>query len=140
MVQTVGVTAANRAIPLVAVGGIGGAFVRWALLDLTSSIDARAFVLLAINVVGAAIVGWLGGKGFEPAHYGEDQDSDGQTIWPLMSIGFCGGLTSFASFTLDIAQRLDSGDYTNAATLTFLTVVLTVGAAGFVWRRSWLRR
>lgn len=130
----------NRVLPLVAVGGIVGALLRWFILDLTSDSDLRSFALLAINVVGAGIIGWLAGRGFEPDHHGEAIQKNANTIWPLAAIGFCGGLTSFAAFTLDIAERLDAGEISNAATLTVLTLALTTGVAGFMWRRSWLKR
>ena len=130
----------NRVLPLVAVGGIVGALARWFILDLTSDTDLRSFILLAINVVGSGIVGWIAGRGYGPDRYGEPAHKDGETIWPLAAIGFCGGLTSFASFTLDVAERLEAGEISNAATLTVLTVFLTTGLAGFMWRRNWLKR
>lgn len=131
----------NRALPLVALGGILGAFLRWAILDVAAEdTDLRSFVLLAINVSGAGLVGWLGGKGYEPGSQVEDEKKAGLTIWPLVAIGFCGGVTSFATFTVDVAERIDRGEISNAATLTVLTTVLAVAIAGFAWRRSWLRR
>lgn len=117
-----------------------GALARWFVLDLTSDSDLRSFVLLAINIIGAGIVGWLSGKGHEPDRHGEAWHKESHTLWPLAAIGFCGGFTSFATFTVDIAQRLEAGEVANAATLTVLTAVLTTGVAGFMWRRSWLKR
>ncbi len=129
----------NRVLPLVAVGGVVGALLRWFILDLTGDTDLRSFVLLAINVVGAGIIGWLAGRGYEPDQHGEAHQAS-ETVWPLAAIGFCGGFTSFASFTLDVAERLEAGEISNAATLTVLTLALTTGVAGFMWRRSWLKR
>jgi CrcB protein len=127
-------------LPLVAVGGIVGALLRWFILDLTSDSDSRSFALLAINVVGAGIIGWLAGRGYEPDRHGETIQKASSTVWPLVAIGFCGGFTSFARFTLDIAERLEAGEISNAATLTVLTLALTTGVAGFMWRRNWLKR
>lgn len=140
MVQTV-VMGSNRALPLVAAGGVLGAFLRWAILDVTDNdLDVRSFTLLAINVLGAGLVGWIGGKGYEPGSPAEDESKDGATIWPFVAVGFAGGVTSFATFSVDIAERIDRGEISNALTLTVLTLVLAVGLAGFMWRRSWLSR
>lgn len=138
MGQTVGM-GSNRALPLVAVGGVLGAFLRWAILDVAND-DVRSFTLLAINALGAGLVGWLAGRGYEPGSPVEDPRKSGHTVWPLVATGFAGGLTSFATFTVDVASRFDRGEVSNALTLTVLTVVLAIGLAGFLWRRAWLSR
>lgn len=136
--QTVGM-GSNRALPLVALGGVVGAFLRWAILDVAND-DVRSFALLAINALGAALVGWIAGRGYQPGSSAEDPDKAGATVWPLIATGFAGGLTSFATFTVDVAARFDRGEISNAMTLTILSVILAVGLAGFLWRRGWISR
>lgn len=138
MGQTVAM-GSNRALPLVAAGGVLGAFLRWAILDVAND-DVRSFALLAVNALGAGLVGWLAGRGYQPGSPVEDESKDGHTIWPFVATGFAGGLTSFATFAVDVAERIDSGELSNALTLTILTVIFSVGLAGFLWRRSWLSR
>lgn len=100
---------------LVAVGAAGGAVARWAF---TSVID-NGTGLLAVNVVGSFLVGWLAGR----------SPSTARSLWLLMGTGFCGGLTSFSSFALDVARRLDNSQPGTALQVATATIVLVVLAA-----------
>ncbi len=93
---------------LVALGGGLGALVRF----LVSSARPGRPATLAVNVVGSALLGAL-------AH-------PSPTVSALFGIGFCGGLTTFSTFAVEVAHdvRGRSGRRYVAS-----TVVLCLGVA-----------
>jgi fluoride exporter len=96
-------TALRRRVTLLAVIGAGGAIgaaARYgAGLAMPSRLDAFPVATFLVNVVGAVILGavvalpadWLA------AH---------ELTRPAVGTGFCGGLTTFSTMTLEIYQRL----------------------------------
>lgn len=110
---------------LVAAGGIAGATARWVALEAT---DGAAWALISINSLGAFILGLL-------AH----GILRGDERWrALVGVGFCGALTTFSTFAVDIAADLDRGAEGSAAVLLVAGLVagLAAGAAGMATRRS----
>jgi CrcB protein len=110
---------------LVAMGGIAGAGVRWAVLSLA---DDAGWALVAVNSVGAFLLGLL-------AHTAVRTSESGRL---LLGVGFCGALTTFSTLAVEVARDLDGGAIGEAALL--LTVSLTAGllatTAGLgTWRR-----
>ena len=108
---------------LVSGGAALGSALRWGAEALSNE-ASQSLILVALNVLGAAFVGWLAGRG----HVGPSP------IWYLLSIGLAGGLTSFSSFALDVARRLDSGSLAPAAGLALATMGLAIIAAGVGYR------
>jgi CrcB protein len=102
---------------LVAVGAVGGTAIRWTIETAT---DASAATLV-LNVLGSLLLGWLAAV----AH-----STPG---WFLAGVGFAGGFTTFSTFAVDVARRLDGGDSAGGVGLLVLTVSLTVvgAAVGF---------
>ncbi len=100
---------------LVAAGATTGAVIRWAL----TSIVENGNQLVVLNVVGSFLIGWLAGR----------RPSLSRSTWLLLGTGFCGGLTSFSTFALDVARHLDNSQPTTALQATAVTVVLAVLAA-----------
>lgn len=100
---------------LVALGAASGAAIRWAF---TTTFD-NGVGLLLLNVMGSFLIGWLAGR----------KPSLARPLWLLVGTGFCGGLTSFSSFALDVARRLDDSQPASAVQATLVTVVLAVLAA-----------
>lgn len=103
----------TRAAQYVAVGGVVGSLTRWLVLN---AMDRPTLALLIVNVVGSALLGVV------------------VVRWPraddrkrlALGVGFCGGLTTFSSFALDVAWRLDHSDIGGATALTVGSFALAI--------------
>ncbi len=112
-----------QAILLVAGGAIVGAAVRYGAQEVAGT---GWWVTLILNIVGSAIVGWMMGRRLEFV--------DG--IWLAGAVGFCGGLTTFSGFALQVAEYLYQSQWLSAAGIVLSTVVLAVVGAGVGYRAA----
>jgi CrcB protein len=102
----------------VAVGGAVGAGLRWAIL---TSVEPGRFPwpVLSINVVGSMLLGLLLAE--ESIHPRRRLLlHDGGTI------GFCGGLTTFSTFAVEVVNLSRAGHATLAALYAAVSLVATV--------------
>lgn len=68
---------------------------------------------LTVNVVGCFLIGFVAG-----------------TSWmPLLGVGFCGGLTTYSTFSYETVKLLEAEKYRLALLNVLVSVVLGVGAA-----------
>ncbi|MEV6717212.1 fluoride efflux transporter CrcB [Lentzea sp. NPDC051208] len=68
---------------------------------------------LTVNVVGCLLIGFLVG-----------------TSWtPLLGVGFCGGLTTYSTFSYETVKLLEAEKYRSALLNVVVSVTLGVGAA-----------
>ena len=106
----------------VALGAVPGALLRWQVALHGS--DRH----LLVNVLGAALLGYLAGLPAAPRRQ------------LLVGIGFCGSLTTFSSWMLDAMHLISAAQIAEALGLIGLTLGLGVGAAalGF-WLSQRLR-
>ncbi len=100
-------------VRLVALGGATGALIRH---GITLALPG-AGTTLALNVLGALVLGWLAARYRNSA------------TWTAIGVGFCGGLTTFSTFALDVASWLDRGDIADGIGLVAITVFGAVSAA-----------
>lgn len=71
------------------------------------------FGTLVVNVVGCLVIGFVVG-----------------TSWmPLLGVGFCGGLTTYSTFSYETVKLLEAEKYRAALLNVVVSVVLGVGAA-----------
>ena len=107
---------------LVGVGAVPGALLRWQLALHLGDQN------LLVNVLGAALLGFLAGLPASPRRQ------------LLLGIGFCGSVTTFSSWMLAAMKHLSAGDWAAALGLIGLTLGLGLGAAalGFSLGR-WLK-
>ena len=107
---------------LVGAGAVPGALLRWQLALHLGDQN------LLVNVLGAALLGFLAGLPVAPRRQ------------LLLGIGFCGSLTTFSSWMLAAMKHLSAGDWAAALGLIGLTLGLGLGAAalGFNLGR-WLK-
>ncbi len=105
----------------VALGGALGTGVRYSAI---SSGHGPAITVLVLNVVGSAVLGAL------IAHRSSRDPGGMHDRWTaLIGIGFCGGLTTFSTHVVDVAQRLEDGHWRDAGVSLAVTSVLCVAAA-----------
>ncbi|GLY53630.1 CrcB family protein [Lentzea sp. NBRC 102530] len=72
------------------------------------------FGTLVVNVLGCLLIGFVIG-----------------TSWmPLLGIGFCGGLTTYSTFSYETVKLLEAEKYRSAFLNVFVSVTLGVAAAG----------
>lgn len=109
----------------VVIGGMTGAFARWGLLTLSAD-DRSELVIFALNVVGAGLLGAL--LGVRPIM--------SETRFELVGTGFAGGLTTFSTFAVTVAQHLEDGKLLAAATNGLGTMIIAVVVAGIGYRLS----
>jgi CrcB protein len=109
----------NRPHPALAIfaGGMLGALARTAVGEvLPAAPGSWPWATLAVNVLGSALLGWAFTR--LPA---------GAWERPLLTTGFCGALTTFSTFQLELLQMLDDGRVAMAATYAAISV-----AAGLI--------
>ncbi|MGM0592134.1 MAG: fluoride efflux transporter FluC [Halobacteriota archaeon] len=103
---------------LVAVGGMVGAVARFALDSWLTGRRAT----FAVNVLGSLVLGMV------------VTASVPETTATLVGTGFCGAFTTFSSFAVSVAERLQAGEYRRAATYAGGTLVSAlVGVGGGAW-------
>lgn len=101
----------------IAAGGVAGTAVRW---GVAGDVVAGGFPwpVLAVNLVGSLLLGvLLAGEWSRPTARIAIHDAG--------AIGFCGGLTTFSTFAVEVAELIRSGDELTAS----LYVVSSVGGA-----------
>ena len=100
---------------VVFVGAALGAPVRYLLDWAVSSRYPSDFPwgTLVVNVLGCFLIGFVVG-----------------TSWmPLVGVGFCGGLTTYSTFSFETVRLLEAEKYRLALANVAVSVVLGVGAA-----------
>lgn len=120
----------RRRILAVAVGGAAGAGLRWAVM---TSVEPGRFPwpVLAVNVTGSVLLGvLLAEESIHPPrrlllHYGG-------------AIGFCGGLTTFSTFAVEVVNLTRAGDVALAA--LYAAVSLVAACAGVLCGAAGMRR
>jgi CrcB protein len=108
--------------------GIGG-MARYAMATF---VDARLepnFPLgtFLINVTGSFVLGVI----MRMALHG---DAVSVEMRALLATGFCGGYTTFSTFSYEVAREIETGEYRRAASYVGSSVIVAVAAtfAGFL--------
>ncbi len=89
---------------VVSIGAAAGALLRWGLgIKLNSLFPVLPLGTLAANLVGGYIIGLAIDYFAQAPHLSPE--------WRLLIItGFCGGLTTFSTFSAEVVTRLQEGD------------------------------
>lgn len=111
-----------KSILAISFGSALGALLRWQLgMRLNSLMPAIPPGTLAANVIGGYVVG------LAIAYFA--QASDIAPEWRLLVItGFCGGLTTFSTFSAEVVTLLQTGRLAIAAAAVGLHVVASLVA------------
>lgn len=110
-----------RHLPAVALGGAVGASVRWWVRQAVT-FDSFPWHTLLVNVIGCALLAFVISRELPLG------------VNRLLAVGFCGGLTTFSTFAVEVVELLDDGR--PAMALTYVALSLALGLVAFVGVRS----
>ena len=96
-------------------GGGCGAASRY-LLGLLPIAASFPFITFGINLLGSFLIGLISGWAFKQAEFN-------QQLILLLQVGFCGGVTTFSTFSLDLCKLLDQGSWALGLTYAIGTVL-----------------
>jgi len=111
----------------VGVGGAAGAGCRWALGTALPHPGGWPLPTLAANVAGCLLLGVIAARLPFLAGLGMHLGRDG------LATGFCGGLTTFSTFSVELAQLLR--DHRPGVAAGYLAASLVTGYLAFVGGR-----
>jgi CrcB protein len=118
----------------IGIGSAAGGIARFLLGTFVQQRIAGEFPLgtLVINVTGSFLLGLL-------IRYALATPAVSVEMRALLTTGFCGGYTTFSTFSFETATLLEEGDYRRAAAYIVLSVVLSLAGTylGFAAAR-WL--
>lgn len=110
------------ALGWIALGGAAGSVGR-ALIGMAISSRFPAATLL-VNVAGSLFIGWL------MSRYGGTEPAASARLLNLLAVGFCGGFTTFSTFSWQTLDQMLKGQWGVAIANVLLSVTLCLIA---VW-------
>lgn len=117
----------------VAIGSAVGGVIRYLLGGAIQRTLAASFPTgtLVINVTGSALLGFI-------FRYALETPAVTPEIRALLGIGFCGGYTTFSTFSYETLTLLEDGDWRRAGLYVGLSLIGSVLAAflGFMAARE----
>jgi CrcB protein len=125
-------TADRRELAAIFLGGAVGASARTALVQAAPTTAGHwPWVTFGVNLVGCVLLGYLAtrlGERLPVSAYRR----------PLLGTGFCGALTTFSTFQVDLLHLLDHGAYGLVA--IYVGGSLIAGFAGVAFGTAIVRR
>jgi CrcB protein len=114
-----------KQILFVGLGGGIGSIVRFLTSQLTAKTLSTAFPVatLIVNLLGCLLIGVLIGLAFKNQWLDLDMRA-------LLITGFCGGFTTFSTFSLENLQMYQAGNYTAMIFYTLASIIIGFAA---VW-------
>jgi CrcB protein len=111
----------------IAVGGAIGSVLRYVVGQGVQRLARIGFPVgtLAVNLIGCVVVGALAARFMN--------DESRPVLRAALTVGFCGGFTTFSTFTLETFGLFAAGNWPKAATYVALSVLSCIAgtAAGF---------
>ena len=110
-----------RLFAAVAIGGAAGSVARFALGSFIQTRVSGPFPVgtLVINIAGSLLLGFL-------MQFGLDTTSISVELRIMLTTGFCGGFTTFSTFSYDTVKLIENGDYRDAGTYVGASVILSL--------------
>ena len=107
---------------LIAVGGAAGSVLRYAVGRAVQGASASGFPIgtMVVNVSGCFLIGILVRQFLNMQVSPE--------LRALLIVGFCGGFTTFSTFSAETIGLIEGGEYVRAASYVVLSVALCLGA------------
>ena len=118
----------------IALGGAAGTLLRWWIGGIAQAASATLPVgTLAINVLGSFVLGFLAPYLLET--------SASPALRLALTVGLCGGFTTFSTFSYETARLIDGGSWGRAALYASASVLLSLVAtfAGMAAARAAVR-
>ncbi|BAN00994.1 CrcB protein homolog [Ilumatobacter coccineus YM16-304] len=112
----------------VAAGATAGAGARWAVVEAVPEPDGWPWAVFVVNIVGSFVLGIV----LAHTHHRTD-DPTRDPLRLLIGTGFCGALTTFATFAVEVAVFLRDGRV--AIGFGYLAVSIIVGIVAFLGGR-----
>jgi CrcB protein len=105
----------------VALGSAVGGASRFALSTFVQQRTSSAFPFgtLIVNITGSLILGFV-------LRYALASPSVSAEMRALLTTGFCGGYTTFSTFSYESIALIEDGDYRRAAIYIVLSVVVSL--------------
>ena len=117
----------------IAIGSAIGGMSRYLVEGLVQRLAAGTFPAgtLLINVTGSFLLGAI-------LRYGVETTTLTPEVRALLTVGFCGGYTTFSTFSYETVALLEDGEWTRAALYVALSVGLSLLATflGFAAARE----
>lgn len=110
----------------VAVGGAAGSVARTVVGHALAS--RPLWATAAVNIVGSLMLGWL------MARLGGLDAGSAARTHAFLAAGFCGGFTTFSTFSWQTFDQLQKGQWLAAAMNVALSVVLCLVATWAGWK------
>jgi len=113
----------DRSILLVGIGGFVGSIARYLVAILFSSQISSVFpfATLTVNVLGCFLIGIL----FALSDRGNLLSPEWRI---LLTTGFCGGFTTFSTFSYESMRLMQDGEYLYLAAYVFISVFVGLTA------------
>jgi CrcB protein len=107
---------------LIAVGGAAGSLLRYLVGGVVQRMSASGFPVgtMFVNVSGCFLIGILVRQFLNMQLTPE--------VRALLVVGFCGGFTTFSTFSAETLGLIEGGEYGRAMSYVVLSVVLCLGA------------
>ena len=107
----------------VALGSAVGGAARFALSMFIQQRSSAAFPVgtLIVNITGSLILGFV-------LRYALGSPSVSAEVRALLTTGFCGGYTTFSTFSYEAITLIEDGDYRRAAVYVAASVLLSLMA------------
>jgi CrcB protein len=107
---------------LIALGGAAGSVLRYILGGRVQHFAPHGFPVgtLTVNVLGCLLIGILTRMFLNMETPGEWRG--------LLVVGFCGGFTTFSTFSIETVGLIEGGEYARAATYVAGSVLLCIMA------------
>ncbi|MDR0863820.1 MAG: fluoride efflux transporter CrcB [Candidatus Symbiothrix sp.] len=112
-----------KQILLVGLGGGIGSILRFLASQLTIKTSSFPIATFTVNLLGCLLIGILIGLSLK------NQWLDAN-MRVLLITGFCGGFTTFSTFSLENVQMYQAGNYTGLIFYTLASVIIGFAA---VW-------
>lgn len=112
------------------VGGGLGSLVRFAFGFLFSPITGFfPWATLAANSLAAIIIAWL---------FATNVKEGNELLWQLAAVGFCGGLSTFSTFSMETVQLMRAGQ--SMLALVYVAMSLLLSIVFFYFIAQWFQR